>query len=386
MLVIGEKEADAVRNVIKSGKMFRYHEGGECDRFEKRWGEYTNTKYVCMTASGTNSLTAALAGLDVGPGDEVLVPALTYMATPIAVLAVGAIPVIVDVDDSTCMDPIAMEDAIGPRTKAAVPVHMWGQPCDMRSIMRVARKHKLLICEDACQGVGGGYEGKMLGSIGHVGGFSFNFFKNMTCGEGGAVTTNKRSIAEKVKCMVDPCSFYWRGKGSWRPFVANGARASEFEGAIMNVQLDRLPSMLKKLRAQKKRVLKEAAKTDLTLTPVHSLDYECATCNSFLLPTEKQAEDFAAQAGGGIMGKTGRHVYLNWEPIFEHSASHHDAMNPFKFKENKGCRMKYTEDMCARSLDILNRTVMIGNHPERKSTEVTALIKRIKEAAKAVLG
>ena len=94
MLVIGEKEADAVRSVIKSGKMFRYHEGGECDRFEKRWGEYTNTKYVCMTASGTNSLTAALAGLDVGPGDEVLVPALTYMATPIAVLAVGAIPVI----------------------------------------------------------------------------------------------------------------------------------------------------------------------------------------------------------------------------------------------------------------------------------------------------
>ena len=169
MYRMGDKEIEAFAKVVKSGKMFRYHEGGQCDRFEQRFGKYLGVKHVCMTASGTNSLTAGLAGLDLGPGDEVLVPSFTYMATAIAVLAVGAIPVIVDVDESCLLDPDAVDNAVGPRTRAVIPVHMWGLPCDMRPIMRVARKHKLLVFEDVCQAVGGGYEGKMLGTFGPAG-------------------------------------------------------------------------------------------------------------------------------------------------------------------------------------------------------------------------
>jgi len=386
MYRIGQKEIDAVAKVINSRKLFRYGEDTQCDRFEKRYAEYLGVKHVCMTASGTNSLTAGLAGLGIGPGDEVLVPSFTYMATAIAVIAVGAIPVVVDVDESTLMDPDAADDAVGPRTRAVIPVHMWGLSCDMRSIMRVARKHKLLVLEDACQAVGGGYEGRKLGAIGHAGAFSFNYFKNMSAGEGGAVVTDRTGVFSKAKCMIDPCSFYWKGRRkSFTPFVANGARASEIEGAILNVQLDRLPDMLRKMRQQKKRILEATANTALTPSPVHSIDHECGSSVLYLLPTEKQAQEMAGILKCTIAGRTGRHVYTEWDPIFAHMGAHHDAVNPFKLKENKGCRMKYTHDMCARSLDILNRTVMVGNHPDRTAAQTGALIKSIKDAAAKVL-
>src|SRR5690606_12132957 len=132
---------------------------------------WLGTRHVALTVSGTFALTASLIALGIGPGDEVLVPAHTYMATATAVLAAGAIPVIVDVDESITIDPDAVEDAIGPRTKAVIPVHMWGAACNMDAIMRVARRHGLKVIEDTCQGVGGGYEGRKLGTIGDIGAF-----------------------------------------------------------------------------------------------------------------------------------------------------------------------------------------------------------------------
>src|SRR5947207_1738916 len=180
MYEAGQAEIDAIAKVIKSRKLFRYTEGSQCARFEQRWAKHLGVKFAHMTSSGTAALTAGLVGLGVGPGDEVLVPAHTYMATAVAVLAVGAIPVIVDINESITIDPHAVADAVGPRTRAVMPVHMWGVSCDMDAIMRIARKRKLLVLEDACQAVGGAYEGKMLGSIGHAGAFSFNYFKNIT--------------------------------------------------------------------------------------------------------------------------------------------------------------------------------------------------------------
>src|SRR5882724_10354955 len=126
MYRIGQPEIDSVARVINSGKLFRYHQGGECERFEKRYAKFLRVKNVGLTSSGTTALTAALAGLGIGPGDEVIVPAHTYMATAVAVLAVGAIPVIVDVDESITLDPETLAASIGPRTKAVIPVHMWG--------------------------------------------------------------------------------------------------------------------------------------------------------------------------------------------------------------------------------------------------------------------
>ncbi len=388
MYRIGQKEAYAVAKVILSGKLFRYGNlGSECERFEKRYAKYLGVKHVAMTASGTDALRAALVGVGVGPGDEVLVPACTYMASAIAVLAVGAIPVVVDIDESITIDPKAVDTMAGPRTKAVMPVHMWGLCCDMKALLRVAKKRKLLVVEDVCQAVGGGYEGKKLGAFGHAAGFSFNYYKNMSCGEGGAVVTSDDLIAWRAECTNECCRFYWDGRDPKRDiFASSGSRASEIEGAILNVQLDRIDPMIRAMRRQKKRILKETADTGLTPIKANSLDHECGTHVMFILPTEEAALEFRNLAGGGIAGQTGRHVYTEWDPILDHKGAHHPALNPYKMKENKGCRMDYSKDMCAKSLDILNRTVMMGNHPDRKRAEVTAIIKRIRAAAKDVLG
>jgi len=386
MYRIGQKEIDAVAKVMTSGELFRYHKGGECERFEKRYAEYLRVKHVCQTASGTHALTAALVGCGLGPGDEVIVPSHTYMATAIAVLAVGAIPIIVDIDNSLTLDPRAFEDSIGPRTRAVIPVHLWGLTCDMRAIMRIARKRKLLVIEDACQAVGGAYEGKMLGSIGCAGAFSFNYYKNMTCGEGGAVVTNDPKIARAAACAIDCCAFYWHGRSAdFTPFTSNGARASEFEGAMLSAQLDRLPGMIAAMRRQKKRILKQTANTGLIPARANSLDYETGATVVYILPTVKQAEQFREAVGGTIAGKTGRHVYTEWDPILHKQGAHHPAINPFKLPQNRRCRMKYSKNMCPRSLDILNRAVMISTHPDRTQSQVTALIKRIRSAAQAAL-
>ena len=388
MYRIGQKELDAVAKVILEGKMFRYGKlGSQCARFERRYGKYLGVKHVAMTASGTDALRAALVGVGVGPGDEVLVPACTYMASAIAVLAVGAIPVVVDVDESITLDPKAVDKAIGPRTKAVMPVHMWGLCCNMRAIMRVAKKHNVLVVEDACQGVGGGYQGKKLGSIGHAAGFSFNYYKNMSCGEGGAVVTSDDLVAWRAECTNECCRFYWDGRDPARDiFISSGSRASEIEGAILNVQLDRIDPMIRAMRRQKKRILKETADTGLKPIKANSIDDECGTHVMFILPTAEAAAEFRGLAGGTIAGQTGRHVYTEWDPILDHKGAHHPALNPFLMDENKGCRMDYTKDMCAKSLDILNRTVMLGTHPDRKRAAVTAMIKRIRGAAREVVG
>ena len=387
MYQIGQTEIDAVAEVIRSKKLFRYDIGDQCATFEKRWAKYLDVKFAHLCASGTSALTAALSGLRIGPGDEVIVPAHTYMASAAAVLAAGAIPVIAEIDDTITIDPDSIDDLIGPRTRAVIPVHMWGQDCDMDRIMKIARKRKVLVIEDACQAVGGFYEGRACGSIGHAGAFSFNYFKNMTCGEGGAVVTNDPLASQRARCMIDCCGFYWTGRsGDIVPFLASGARASEIEGAILNAQLDRLPGMIKAMRKQKKRILRATARTGLVAARANSLDWECGSYVMYTLPTVGQTEKFAALVGCGICGRTGRHTYTEWDQFYTHEGGPHPRMNPFNFPENRVCRKKYSKDMCRQSLDILNRTVMIANHPDRAEADTAGLVEKITSAAAEVLG
>ena len=386
MYRIGEEELSELRKVVESGQIFRYGIGNQCSHFEERYAEKLGVKHCVQTASGTNSLTAALIGAGIGPGDEVIVPACTYMATPISVIAAGAIPVIVDIDETVTLHPAAVRKAIGPRTKAIMPVHMWGLVCDMDAFMEIADESNLIIVEDACQCVGGAYKGKMIGSIGHIGGFSFNYYKNMTCGEGGAVVTDNDEYAERIRCVVDPCSFYWNGReNTLRGFVYDGARASEFEGAILNIQLDRIDGMIASMREQKHRVLEQTSDTGLKAIPANSLEWDCGTHVMYQLPTAKQAEEFAEKTNGTVTIKTGRHVYTEWDPILDHMGAHHPALNPFKLAENQECRMDYSLEMCRTSLDILGKTVFIQTHPDNAEEDMTALIDKIKAAAQQVL-
>ena len=389
MYIVGQKEIDAVTRVLESGALFRYGVGKECDTFEERYAKHLGCKHFALAASGSNALAAAMIGVGLGPGDEVIIPAHTYMATATSVLAVGAIPVIVDIDDSLTMDPDALEAAIRPRTRAVIPVHMWGAACDMAAIMEIARRHDLIVIEDACQGVGGGYEGKKFGTIGHVGAFSFNYFKNMTCGEGGGVSVNDDVIAERARCAIDPCHFYWQGRNdAVKPFAGNGARPSELMGAMLNAQLDRLDGMISAMRAEKKSILAGTASLDnlgLRATPMNSQGYECATHVMYTLPSADAANRFVAIFPGVIAGKTGRHNYTEWDQVLMGAGAAHPAMNPYNMPANAECRRTYSKDMCARSLEILNRTVMVPTHPAHSREDIADIIHNINGAARIVL-
>ncbi len=393
MYIVGEAEAEAAARVIREGALFRYGVGGECDRFEARYADYLSggsaDAHVTMTVSGTYALTAALVAAGIGPGDEVVVPAHTYMATATAVLAAGAIPVIVDIDESITLDPQALEEAVGPRTRAVIPVHMWGTAANMDAILEIAERHGLVVIEDACQAVGGSYEGRRLGTIGLLGAYSFNYYKNMTAGEGGAVYTSSADLDQLVRCSVDPCHFYWDGREEgFTPFAGLGARASEITGAILNVQLDRLPGMVESMRTERRQILEATQPLEaigLTQSPMHSPDWDCAAHAFYLLPTTEAATIFSELASGVIAGKTGRHNYTEWDQVLAKQGAAHPQMNPFNFPENAECRADYDPEMCVRSLDILDRTVLIPMDPRHAPAEVEAIAHNIEVAARVAL-
>ncbi len=222
MYIIGKEEADAVQRVIESKKLFRYLDGDESEsaRFEAEWAAKIGARHAVAVTSGTAALIAALVGLGVGPGDEVIVPAYTFMATALAPLAVGAVPIIAEVDASLTLDPVDAERKITPRTRAIIPVHMVGLPSNMDALMAVARRHNVKVLEDACQADGGSYGGKRLGSIGDAGAFSFNHYKIITCGEGGVMVTDDETVYHRALVFHDGGSVF-RDHASRCPFARN---------------------------------------------------------------------------------------------------------------------------------------------------------------------
>ena len=389
MYEIGNLEVQAIKKIISKRKLFRYLKNSECDLFEKNYSKYLSIKHAALASSGTAALTASLVGLKIGPGDEVLIPAHTYMATAMSVLSVGAIPIIVDIDETLTIDPKALEEACGPLTKAAIVVHMWGTTCNMNAIMKIAKKKKLFVIEDACQSVGGGYEKKMLGTIGHVGAFSFNYYKNMTSGEGGAVVSNNKEIIERAKCAIDPCHFYWQGrKNSLKPFAANGSRASEFMGALLNIQLKRLPRMIKSMRAERNKILSSTqnlSNMGIRHSLLNSKNYDCGNYVFFKFNNALDAENFTSIFPVPIAGKTGRHNYTEWDQILLKEGSFHESLNPYKLSQNKKCRMNYSKNMCKSSLEILNKTIMIPTDPKNTKKDIDNTIRNIKRAALAYI-
>jgi dTDP-4-amino-4,6-dideoxygalactose transaminase len=390
MYRIGEQELGRLRRLFESGRIFRYGQGCECERFERDWARHTGTRYCRMTRSGTSALYTALVGLGVGPGDQVIVPSYTYMATALAVLSAGAIPVIADVDESLTLSAADVERRLTEHTRAIIPVHMVGLPCDMDGIMDLARRRELLVLEDACQAVGGGYAGKALGGIGHAGAFSFNFFKNMTCGEGGAFVTSDERAYQRGSVAVDCCSFYWNPdeKREDLQFAGHNYRGSEVEGAILNVQLKRIDKMLATMREHKKELLQVGLDAGLQSIRNHSLDHECGTHLGFLFGSEAAARAFSqglreAGVGSFLPMDTGRHVYTRWDPIMRSQGAHHPALDPFKIAANRKARVRYTEDMCQASLDILNRAVLVPMHPNNRKSRIRQMAQAIRVAATA---
>ncbi|MER3474069.1 MAG: aminotransferase [Armatimonadota bacterium] len=391
MYRIGEEEVEEVRKVLLSGHLFRVGEGvdghlHEVDQFEREWVQVIGTSYaLCMAGGGTAALICGLVGMGIGPGDEVIVPGYTWMATATAVLAVGAIPVIAEVDETLALDPEDVRRKITPNTHAIIPVHMVGRPANMQALLDIAREHGLLVLEDCCQADGGSYGGKRLGSWGHAGAFSFNYFKIISCGEGGALVTNDRTLYERALVFHD-------GGAAFRPyakelgipiFVGVQLRADEVMGAILRVQLRRLDGILSDLRRICKRFEQELADVPgLRIAPNNDPEGDCGVVVAFQFHSEAQARAFASQTGGWLPIDSGKHVYSNWKPLLEKRIMHHPDMNPFNHPRNRGLRMDYRRDMCPRTLDILARTVFISLHPDWSEEVVAQRIDRCRQAVK----
>lgn len=400
MYRIGRLELRRIEALFRSKQIFRYGRAGECETFEQNWGKRIGVEHVRMTTSGTSALHAALVGMGVGPGDEVIVPACTYMATALAVLGTGAIPVVADVDESITLCPKDVERRLSPYTKAIIPVHMWGLASDMDGLMKLAGEHNVLVLEDCCQSVGGGYKGRMLGSIGHAAGFSFNYYKNMTSGEGGAFVTNSEDIMDRGSVAVDCCSYYWNPEEHREElqFAGLNFRATEISGAILNGQLERIDGMLSTMRDHRHRLREAGQEAGLRIIDYGSFDHDCGTHLGFAFETEDEARGYSERLGeqkvprgilnGGKTGvssflpiDTGRHVYTRWDPIMRKQGAHHPDLNPYNLEANKKLEVEYSEDMCSRSLEILSRSVLVPMHCDNSDRTVEKIAGAIQAAA-----
>ncbi|MCM4166470.1 8-amino-3,8-dideoxy-alpha-D-manno-octulosonate transaminase [Arenibacter antarcticus] len=250
--LFGEKEKAQVNDVLDSGVLMRYGFDGmrnghwKAKELEKALENRMQVNHAHLLSSGTAALTVALACAKVGAGDEVIIPTFTFVASFEAVLSVGAIPVLVDVDDTLTLDPKAVEKAITTKTKVVMPVHMCGSMADLAALKAICDQHDLLMVEDSCQAIGGSYEGKPLGSYGDLGCFSFDYVKTITCGEGGALITNNEEFYTTAHQFSDHGHDHIgndRGAEN-HPILGYNYRISELHAAVGLAQIDRLDSFI----------------------------------------------------------------------------------------------------------------------------------------------
>ena len=320
-----DKERKEVNDVLETGILMRYGFDGprkgiwKSKELEAAISETFGCKYAQLTSSGTSALTTAMSALGIGYGDEVITPSFTFVASFEAVLSVGAIPVLVDVDDTLTLNPHAVRKAITPKTKAIMPVHMCGSMADLDALLAICKEYNLILLEDACQSIGGTYKGKHLGSIGHAGTFSFDFVKTMTCAEGGVVMTNSEDVYIKSDGYTDHGHDH---KGTDRgadlhPFIGYNYRISELHAAVGLAQIKRLPEFLalqKKNHTQLINILKQVPEIRFRRIPDPGGD-SCSFI-SWFLPTEEITKAVVAELKAqGILAGNFYWFDNNWHYI-----------------------------------------------------------------------
>ncbi len=389
MYKVGQEEIEAFSRALLSRDFFKINGSGqEVHRFEEEWKQTTGAKYALTMTSGFAALTSALVAMGIGPGDEVIVPAYTYIASALAVVAAGAIPVIAEVDETLTLDPADVEKKLSPHTKAIMPVYIQGFPADLDRLKALSEKYGFKIIEDACQADGGMYHGRYLGTIGDAGAYSFNYFKIITSGEGGALVTNEREIYERALIYHDASAVAFFGDQlngiEQSLFGGTEFRVSDLTGAVLREQLKRLPGLLSSLRSNRSKLsdalfgCSDKVKAgDITVykTPSHDIEGDCGTTLPLRFDNEKDCRAFCENAAGNGIGltvpiDTGKHVYTNWTQIMEKRGAYHPAMDPFLMKENKDLQHDYKPDMCPKTLDLLSRTAYVMINPDWSDDDI----------------
>ncbi len=302
--LFGAEERKEVNDVLETGILMRYGFDGprqgvwKAKELEQAITEVFGCQYAQLTSSGTSALTTAMAALGIGAGDEIIMPTFTFVASFEAVLSVGAIPVLVDVDETLTVSPDAVRAAITSKTKCIMPVHMCGSMADLDALKEICAEHQLILLEDACQSIGGMYKGKALGTIGDAGTFSFDFVKTITCAEGGVVMTNNKEVYIKSDGYTDHGHDHLgvdRG-ADLHPFIGYNYRISELHAAVGLAQIRKLGSFLglqKKNNKALRAYLEQIPEISFRAIPEGG-DDSCSFI-SWFLPTEALTKAVVAE-------------------------------------------------------------------------------------------
>jgi dTDP-4-amino-4,6-dideoxygalactose transaminase len=407
---LAEEEEDAavaaLRAVLRSRKLFRFYgpsrnplQPSTVADLERSCAQLLGVPHALAVNSGTSALVCALVGLGVGPGDEVIVPAYTWVSTASAVLAVGAVPVIAEVDDSLTLDPGDAVRRLSPHTRALIAVHMRGAPARLDLLQELARAHRLALLEDAAQAFGASFGGRRLGSIGDAGAHSFQMSKILTAGEGGLVTTADPAVHRRAAMYHDSAACPHQGvpMEEWLPGL--NLRMSELHAAVLHVQLTRLERILADMRAHKRR-LKEMIRDGLTdrgvrFRTVHDADGDASIALVFFAPDAARAAALvAALADENVPASrlyhdlaylphdhVDLHAYTSWAPIL---AQRFFARGGEPWRSHPR-RIDYASDMCPTSIDLLRRAVHVDISPDLSAAQVEQMGAAILAAAARLL-
>lgn len=384
-----EKERAELLDVLEARSPFRWYGAGRPTKvlqFEKEFAVRMRTKFALGVTSGTAALQCAMAALEVGPGDEVILPAWTWHSCFNAVVLAGALPVCAEIDHSFNIDPEAIERHITPQTRVIMAVHLQGNPCDMDRILAIAAKHKLRVLEDCAQSVGASYKGRPVGSMGDIGIYSLQLNKTITAGEGGAVVTNDPALFERASRFHDLGGFRAphlevAGKASLDWFFGANFRMNEFSGGVLLAQLRKLDRIVGAVRANAQRVYEgvrdlPGAKFRLLPDPAGELgagvflDFGTKDrCDRFL--AAMKAENIgAAKPGGSVILPTLPHVMAK------------KTIHPKwpSFQSARGKAIRYGPESCPRTIDILQRFGGVPMDPKftrRDTDDIVAAIRKV---------
>jgi len=376
--VFGKEEQEAINELFRlnGGILFAHAFDGlrkgvyRVREFEAAFARRLGVPYAQAVSSGTAALKVGLKAMGLKPGDEVITQSFTFVATVEAILDVGARPVIVDVDETLNMCPQSLEEAITPRTRAIIPVHMLGVPAAMDEIMAVARKQSLLVLEDNAQGVGGTYKGKNLGTIGEVGAFSFDFGKAMVTGEGGMVVSHREDFYLRARAAHDHGHEYNKAlpRGQEGALLTGfNYRMSELQGAIGLVQLQKLDMIIKRQRENKKALKERLQTLPVKFRELPDPAGDCGDTLVFFLNSREQAATFARKMGEAGLGTKNLPDAIRW-----HFARHWQHM----FTEYGFYQDTFATEW-QKSADLLERSIalpiMVKMTPEQIADQAEKL-------------
>jgi 8-amino-3,8-dideoxy-alpha-D-manno-octulosonate transaminase len=389
--LFGDEEKKEVQDVLETGVLMRYGfdqaRGGhwKAREFESELARRLGVGHCHLCASGTAALGVALAACGIGAGDEVIVPPFTFVATFEAILAAGAVPVFAEIDQTLCLDPDRLSAALTPRTRAVMPVHMCGAMARIDAISDFCRNRGLVLIEDACQAVGGTFQGRALGTFGAMGCFSFDPVKTITCGEGGAVITDDDTLYQTAHAYADHGHDHvGHDRGlEGHPIMGLNFRISELNAAVGLAQLRKLDAIIKTQRDHQ-QVLVDALGGigGVTLRTIPDESGDTATFLSFLMPDENRARQAAADlAEAGVDGcfywyDNNWHYLRRWEHLRSLAAAAPMAIDLLAEKPDYGAlSLPESDRIMGRTISM---QIKLSWTPEQVSERAATMVRVLK--------